>query len=257
MLTEMRTPEVGDGTVEKRVDKRASGAKVSVSPIEVNMKSKDVWTRPRVSRAPSEEHSRHVLIGLIAVNVVVFVLWNSSGSSGLGFMVNHFLVSGLAVSEGRYWTLLTSAFSHNDTMHLLFNSIASWVFGGVVGRSDGAKAILQLYIAGALISGAGHVYWDSLTPGNVPALGASGAVMALAVVAAFRQPAQVLLINFLLPVPMALAVALYIGWDMMALFSGTENGIANAAHLGGAATGLAWALFGLGGAEQPQRGQRQ
>ena len=257
MLSEMTAGKVVQGTAQNRVDERATGVKVSICPAEVNMNSKDVWTRPRVSRAPSEEQSRQVLIGLIAVNVVVFVLWNTSGSSGLGFMVDHFLVSGLAISDGRYWTLLTSAFSHNDTMHLLFNSIALWVFGGVVGRSDGAKAILQLYIAGALISGAGHVYWDSLMPGNVPALGASGAVMALAVVAAVRQPAQVLMINFLLPVPMALAVALYIGWDMMALFSGTENGIANAAHLGGAATGLAWALFGLGGSSEPHRRKRE
>ncbi len=218
------------------------------------MASNDVWTRPRRKHLSPEDSANRVLKGLIAVNVAVFVLWHASGNQGVNFMVDHFLVSGLAISEHRYWTLLTSAFSHTDTWHLLFNCIALWVFGGAVGRSDGARAILQLYIAGALISGAGHVYWDTLTPGNVPALGASGAVMALAVVAAFRFPTAILMLNFIIPLPMAVAVALYIGWDMMALFSAADNGVANAAHLGGAATGLAWALFGLGaGSEEVRR----
>ena len=71
------------------------------------------------------------LYGLMGVNVAVYVLWHVLPASMMPFMSAHFTVSAGRLSQGWVWTLLTSAFSHYDATHLLFNGIALWVFGGL------------------------------------------------------------------------------------------------------------------------------
>ena len=186
---------------------------------------------------------RPILLFLISVNVAVFVAWhtlrNESGPSV--HMLNHFLVS-LAAVDGergfRYWTLLTSAFSHMDAAHLVFNLLSLWVFGRDVAAVLGAWRFLQLYVVGGILASFGHVLFQGLTGAAEPALGASGSIMAIAVVFAAMFPQRRLLLQFLIPVPAALAVALYVLLDLVGAVSGSGTNIAHAAHLGGAAYGL-------------------
>lgn len=190
-----------------------------------------------------EERARQWLIGLVAVNVVVFVLWQlARGTILVGLMGQHFLVSVEAIAHYRVWTLLTSAFSHSSASHLLFNLIGLWVFGGDVGRALGSRALLHLYLAGAVAASVGHVLYGVVTGDGTPALGASGAVMALAVVFGALFPNRTLMINFFIPVPAALAVGIYLLLDVVGAFGGGGT-VAHAAHLGGAAYGLAYWWF--------------
>jgi len=179
------------------------------------------------------------LYGLMGVNVAVYVLWHVLPASMMPFMSAHFTVSAGRLSQGWVWTLLTSAFSHYDATHLLFNGIALWVFGGLVAQVWGARTLLGLYLVGGVVASAAHAVWGLWMHTDVAALGASGAVMALAVVAAWTRPKATLMVNFLVPVPMAVAVLLYIALDLVAL-SDPGNGVANAAHLGGALAGGLW-----------------
>jgi membrane associated rhomboid family serine protease len=186
------------------------------------------------------EPDRRVLHALIAVNILVFVAWSRVGPDGALFMRDHFTVSSESVLSGRVWTLLTSAFSHYDTNHMLFNGIAAWIFGDLVLRAWGAREVLVLYLAGALTSAMAHVAWDLFVGAPIPALGASGAVMALSVAAAWTAPNVRLLLFFLIPVPMWALVPLYVVSDLLGLVGVGGAGVANAAHLGGVVAGVAW-----------------
>lgn len=188
---------------------------------------------------------------LIAASVVVFVLWHSVEGVGRDFMAQHFLVSVESVFSLRIWTMLTSAFSHVDANHLIFNMLALYVFGRPVGEALGTRALLHLYVAGALVASVGHVVFGLLAGSPNPALGASGAVMCIAVVFAALYPRATLLLFFVIPVPAAVAVLLYILIDMGGaiggLLGGVGTGIAHAAHLGGALYGLGYYLVVLRG----------
>lgn len=183
------------------------------------------------------ERNEQTLWTLIGINVVVFVLWQLTANTPFqGLLAQHFVVSAESVLSLRLWTLITYGFSHYDAMHLLFNMFGLWMFGRDVMSTVGWKHFLGLYLAGALVAALCHLAFQ-LTMGAGPALGASGAVMAIAVVYAALFPNRTLMINFLFPVPAAVAVGYYILLDVFGLMQ-PGSGIAHAAHLGGAAYGL-------------------
>lgn len=177
---------------------------------------------------------------LVAVNIAVFALWQYPELVATETMAAHFLVSLEAVTSGRVWTLLTSCFSHVDANHLLFNGIALWVFGRSVELVVGPRRLLGLYLVGGILASIGHVAFGLAAGSDNPALGASGSVMAIGVVYGALFPRQTLLIGFIIPMPAALAVALFIVLDLLGLFGAGLSNIAHAAHLGGAAYGFGW-----------------
>jgi len=171
---------------------------------------------------------------LLAVNVAVFVALYVLIDTPMGEPWAALMVMDPATVLYRPWTLLTAAFSHFDANHLLFNLIGLWVFGAPVQARYGPRAMVVLYIAGALCASLAHLALSSS-----PMLGASGAVLALSVVFALTFPQQRLLVWFLLPMPAWLAVGGFVVLDVVGLV-GPGDGIAHAAHLGGAAFGAAW-----------------
>jgi membrane associated rhomboid family serine protease len=201
---------------------------------------------------------RPLLWTLIAVNVAVFLAWQSAATASdseasLTFLMKHFLVSYEGIQAHRWWTLVTSAFSHIDAGHLVFNMLALWVFGRDVAALLGPWRSLHLYLAGALLASLGHVVFQMLTGSDQPALGASGSVMTFSVVFAALYPTRRLMINFLIPVPAAVAVAGYLVLDLVGAIGGAGSGIAHAAHLGGALYGLVYWFTRLRG-RTPVRG---
>lgn len=176
-----------------------------------------------------------VMWALVALNVIIYVMWQVDGLHP--FMREHFLVSLDRVFSGRVWTLLTYAFSHEDPYHLLFNLFGLYVFGRPIGQVRGASEVLHVYVVGALVAGFAHLLFSALVPEMAaPALGASGGVMALAAYFGGMFPDRTLLVGFIFPMPAAVAVGIFILLDIFAL--GSNTGVANAAHLGGAAYGL-------------------
>ncbi|MEQ1564601.1 MAG: rhomboid family intramembrane serine protease [Myxococcota bacterium] len=185
------------------------------------------------------ETNDRLLFTLIGINVAVFVAWNWAPPIVQLLMRGQFLVSAEAIAHYRLWTLLTYGFSHISAGHLIFNLLALWTFGRSVGEAHGWRALLHLYLVGAIAAGMGHVVYQLVTLDPSPALGASGAVMALAVVYAATFPERVLMFNFLVPVPAPILVGGYILLDVLGMIGG-GGGTANAAHLAGAAYGLGW-----------------
>lgn len=194
----------------------------------------------RVAFPRTRNRALPILAGL---NVAVFVAWQAAASSSpawLPWMEANFLVSRDLVFRGHVWTLLTSAFSHLTVNHLFFNLLALQVFGSDVERVVGSRGFVHLYVAGGVVASLGHVLYGALVGTDVPALGASGAVMSIAVVSAHLFPNRQLLLFFIIPMRQYVAVALFLLLDVLGLVSPGSDMIAHAAHLGGAVYGWVW-----------------
>lgn len=95
------------------------------------------------------------------------------------------------VSDGAYWQLLTSAFTHEQIFHIGFNMLALYVLGPQLELVIGRARFIALYLLSAL-AGSTLVYWAS--PEYTPTLGASGAIFGLMgalLVIAFKVRANV------------------------------------------------------------------
>ncbi len=180
---------------------------------------------------------------LLAANVAVWLVWQQAlpdAALRAAFRTN--LTVGLDGVAAHPWTLLTAGFSHVASGHLLANALGLWVFGQDVCARVGQRAFLGLYVAGAVIASCGHLVWQAVSGAEAPALGASGAVMAIGAVYGCLFPKRILLVGLIVPMPAWLAVVAWAALDVAGLFGGGD-GIAHAAHLGGAAFGLLyWAL---------------
>jgi rhomboid-like protein len=188
---------------------------------------------------------RPVLYALIAVNVAVHLAWLMARDSepALDFMAANFLVSVDHLAAGHVWTPFTAAISHMDTNHLLFNMLALWVFGRDTADVLGPWRFLHLYVAGGIVSSLAYVCFQLVTGVDAPSLGASGAIMALAVVYAALFPTRRLLVLGLVPASAPIVVIGYTLIDLLGVVSRFSDGVAHAAHLGGAAYGFVYWLI--------------
>ena len=155
-----------------------------------------------------------------------------------------------AIAQGQVWRLLTYAFLHDrqHLFHILFNMLFVWWFGRTLESMYGSREFLLFYLTAALVSGAAFVGLGYATSRFNPAMGASGAVMAIMAVYAIHFPRQQILIFFVLPVEIRWVVLAYVIFDLFPVLrelGGQPAGdsVAHAAHLGGLAFGFAYWKF--------------
>lgn len=122
-------------------------------------------------------------IGLIAVNVLVFVLVRGTGGPASEFYQQAFMLTdsrpffGLTgVDGGAWWRLITAAFLHLDFLHIAFNMFALYVLGPPLERLVGQVRFVAIYLTTGL-AGSVAVVW--LANPLIPTVGASGAVFGI------------------------------------------------------------------------------
>ena len=184
-----------------------------------------------------------VVFVILAINVVVFGMWLWLGESPL--MTENFLVSWDGLMAGRWWTLLSSEFSHILFLHFFLNMYVLTTFGQIVEYLIGSVRFLVFYIAAAIVASLSHAAVSALVLNQpqIPALGASGALSGVIIVFSLLMPRARLLLFGLIPMPAIVGALLFVAIDMAGLFAQAEGGglpIGHGAHLGGAVTG---ALF--------------
>lgn len=198
-----------------------------------------------------------VIPAIIAINVVVFIVWQVSepptdrrlipGNPELySALMDNFTVSYDAMRAGRVWTLLTAAFSHMGLLHLFLNMFILHGFGRVLEERWGSRRFLGFYLIAALISSAAHPLFTALGWSATPALGASGAIAACVVCFALYYPKATLLFMLVIPMPAWFLVIAITAWDLWGLIEQrgkSGGGIGHAVHLGGAAVGAIYVLF--------------
>ena len=138
------------------------------------------------------------------------------------------------------WQPITYAFLHGSLQHLFFNMLALYMFGGDVERLLGIRRYTIYYFACVLGAAAAQLVVMRQMEGPPHAtLGASGGVFGLLLAFGMAFPQRRILLLFPpIPMPAWLFVTLYGLLELTLGVTGTNDGVAHFAHLGGMAAGF-------------------
>ncbi len=227
---------------------------------------------------------------LIAINIIVFVIFQGMGNN-LGFTyafstVPAEIISGEDVvtppqtvhdpASGQqyvlpglqptpisvYITLFTSMFMHGSWAHLGGNMLYLWIFGDNLEDRLGRRRYLLFYLTAGLLASLSHVaasaaFGQDL---NIPSLGASGAIAGVLggyLVLFPKRRITVLFMRMVTQVNAIIAVGLWFVLQLvggLGTISGSSDGVAYAAHIGGFIAGLVLIkLFAAGRQPSPAR----
>jgi membrane associated rhomboid family serine protease len=216
---------------------------------------------------------------LIAINVLVFVLFQGLGSNDkftyAYATVPQEIVTGRDIDrpvvvqnpvtqevEGQidlqptpisvYITLLTSMFMHGSLIHLFGNMLYLWIFGDNLEHTMGHVRYLVFYLICGVIASLAHVFTNMGS--FIPSLGASGAISGVLggyILLYPRRRVRVIMMRLMMSeVPAYVAIGL---WFLFQVLEGWFNrgavggGVAYAAHIGGFIAGLVLVkIFTLG-----------
>jgi membrane associated rhomboid family serine protease len=174
--------------------------------------------------------------GLKAILISSVSLWILQLMPVAGSQITDFcsLVPSYAIGHFQIWRFITYIFMHDphSPAHILFNMLALWMFGAELEEMWGTRRFLYFY----LLSGIGAGLF-SIIVWNTAIIGASGAILAILAVYACYFPDRTILLFFVFPVPVRIAVILLGAISLWGAWSGTGN-IAYLTHLGGIAVGL-------------------
>lgn len=154
------------------------------------------------------------------------------------------------------WQLVTYAFLHGSLLHIALNMYALWMFGARLEWLWGARRFAVYYltcVVGAALTQL-VVSEIALLQGSpaYPVLGASGGVFGVLLAFGLLFPETRLLLLFP-PIPIK-AKWFVLGYGAIELFAGvtgTVEGVAHFAHLGGMLTGWLLLIYWRGG--RPRR----
>jgi len=235
-----------------------------------------------------------VNIGLIAANVLVFVVFQGMGTNEKFTMafaaVPAEIVTGKdIVTPDRvrpvperdgprqevipglqptpipvYLTLLTAMFMHGGLAHLAGNMWFLWIFGDNIEDDLGRWRYFVFYLLCGVLASLAHVAVSAGGPqAEVPSLGASGAISGVLGAYLVLHPLQrvtVLMLRVIVNVPAYVAVGIWFLFQLVSelgMLGGTATGggVAYAAHIGGFIAGAALAHPFLLGRRPPAREQ--
>ena len=163
------------------------------------------------------------ILAIIGLNLVLFFITQFDRVAAYRLLG---LTPALVITQP--WTIITSMFMHAGFRHIFFNMLALYFFGTYLSGIIGDKKFLWVYFGGGILGG---ILYTLLAPPFIPAIGASGAVFAIAGTLVVLNPRIRVLLFFILPVPLWVAVIL----GLLII----SPGIAWEAHLGGLLFGLA------------------
>jgi membrane associated rhomboid family serine protease len=173
---------------------------------------------------------------LLAINAVVLLLQQTILTSSA---ITDALRFDPSSAFRQPWTFVTYMFVHGGLLHLLGNSLALLAFGPTVERRMGGASFALFY----LYCGVGAAAFALLIHGALPVtpfVGASGAVLGVALAFARQHPdAEMLIFPFPAPIKARTLIAVIAAFDVLGLFIG-GGAIAHEAHLGGMALGWLW-----------------
>ena len=140
------------------------------------------------------------------------------------------------IDSGRFlpWQVASYSFLHGSMTHLFFNMLGLWMFGAELEQLWGPKRFMQFYAASVLTAALAQLLVASLTGAQYPTVGASGGLFGLLLAFGMMFPNRTIIPLFP-PIPMKakVFVALYGGLELLFGVTGSMQGVAHFAHLGG------------------------
>jgi len=205
-----------------------------------------------------------ILLNII-VFIIIYIIMPVNGLSPDWAIYNYGLIPADVLSGQRLYTLLTSMFLHAGLSHILGNMLYLYVFGDNVEAALGRRNYTVLYFASGLGASLFHLMSNVLitpdkaatifmttgiTPWEIPAVGASGAIsgvlgayLLLFPRAEIKSIALIGVVPVLLRFPASFYILIWFAFQLLyaiaSLGAGLSAGIAFWAHVGGFITGLA------------------
>jgi membrane associated rhomboid family serine protease len=183
------------------------------------------------------------LILIIITAVTSYYGWNKSE------IQNKWMFNPYAIYHGKqYYRFLTSGFIHSNTMHLVFNMIVLYYFGGNIERiyeylfgSMGIVFYLVTYLVGIVVANL-KTYFKHKNSSYYNSLGASGGVASILFASILYQPTEGICLYFVICLPGFLLGALYL---IYSYYSGKKlsDNINHDAHLYGSLFGVLFTVF--------------
>lgn len=219
------------------------------------------------------------IVGFLSINLIRLILW--LGNAGVVHPLYYQIRKYLTLSSEPWfdlthpWVLITSIFLHESFWHLLWNMLFLFWFGRIVGDLIGNHRVMPIYLLGGIFAGLIFILSAQFMPfgnhGEIYALGASGAVMALVVAAGMIAPDYGLHLILIGEVKLKYVVAVLVVLDLISLANDSNTG-GHFAHLGGAffgymfivliregmdlSTGVNSLFASIGGLFQPGRSKK-
>jgi len=205
-----------------------------------------------------------LLIGNVAVyafTVLPLLLPSEGGRQVVANIIYHLGMTPTLFWGGlTLWMPLTYMFLHSvvSPMHILFNMLALWMFGGDVEQVFGTRQFIIYY----LFCGAGAgLLVAILQPGlGVPTIGASAAIYGLLVAFGLFYPNRVIYFFMIFPMRAKHFVLVIAGIVFLSSLASPGGPISHVAHLGGLVLGYlfikrnkVWAYIGRIFTRRPRR----
>jgi membrane associated rhomboid family serine protease len=198
-----------------------------------------------------------VTVGLIIINILVF-LYELSLGSALQPFITRYAMTPVLLSEGKnYFTIFTAMFLHGGFVHVGGNMLYLWIFGNNVEDTLGHVGFGAFYLLAGIGGAIGHLL--SAPGSQVPSLGASGAIAGVLAAYIFLFPGAYVvsvLPLFIFIRIIRLPALLVIGfWIVIQFLNGVASivtqptttemagGVAWFAHIGGFVVGLVLILL--------------
>ena len=170
---------------------------------------------------------------LINLNIILFVIMTLTGVSVFMPDSESLLMWGAnfrpLTLNGEWWRLITSCFLHIGIFHLLFNMYALLYVGIQLEPILGKHRFISAYLLSGIIASVASLYWNEFTI----SAGASGAIFGMYGV--FLALLTTNLIGQSTRKPLLISIAVFVGYNLL---NGTNEGVDNAAHIGGLIGGL-------------------
>ena len=207
------------------------------------------------TRPPFSQSIPTVTRNLLLINIVVFVAtFIDDTLLHDDYMYRMFALFYPASPFFRIWQPLTHMFMHGGFWHLFFNMYTLLMFGAPVERAIGERKFLIFYFICGFGAMALHwgVQWCQLHMAagmaadilSIPTVGASGAIYGVLIAFAMLYPDATLVLLFP-PIPLKAKwwVLIFAGIEVVTGITGTMDGIAHFAHLGGMLIGFLLMLY--------------
>jgi len=217
-----------------------------------------------------------VMLNLIIINALLLLITMMfSDKVNLYRILGLFYVSS---PDFKTWQFVSYMFMHGGFYHLLFNMFALWMFGSILEQVWGPKRFLTFYMITGIGAGLvqllvayirvqsiegiltpeqlqdvytrgpelweqGKTYMDGTMASlnriiNTPTVGASGAVFGILLAFGMMFPNTMLYVFFAIPIRAKYFVIIYGVAELYFGVTGTQDGIAHFAHLGGMVFGF-------------------
>jgi membrane associated rhomboid family serine protease len=186
-----------------------------------------------------------VTTALIVANVAVFLLQSIAPGIVVPFALWPLATGSYNIGASfAPWQLVTYAFLHGSLLHLAFNMFALYMFGGAIERVFGTRRYLAFYFTSVVSAAITQLIVAMFATSVYPTIGASGGVFGLLLAYGMYFPNnRIMLLIPPIPLPARVFVVLYAVLELFLGVTGSQEGVAHFAHLGGMIGGYALLRF--------------